>query len=131
MTNKEVLRSLPSVSFNERRSLPRDSGVYLALSGLQVLYVGATKNLHQRWNMGGHHKHAALARSHCTALAWFLVNVDNLARAEAETIRVFQPPLNIHQVTARQTEHVYLASDIFTAIKTLAIQYYKEQSYES
>lgn len=57
------IRCLPSVPLLDKNQLPREAGVYYAVRGWDVLYVGLSKNLYHRWNsyqFGPHHQLEAL-----------------------------------------------------------------------
>lgn len=48
-------RSLP---LHDRDRLPEAPGLYAALKGRRILYVGKSANLRDRWQGGGHHRDA-------------------------------------------------------------------------
>jgi hypothetical protein len=85
---------LPLVPFSIKNTLPRTAGIYFALhiTG-KVLYVGATRNLHQRWNTY-HHRSGELQEMGCTSVAYYLCGIDVLAEIECTMIQRFSPPLN-------------------------------------
>lgn len=84
---------LPSVPFNERETLPVMTAIYFALSHTgKVLYVGATRNLQQRWK--AHNKLSALRDHGCAHIAYYLCSGDELAILEGAMIRQFHPLLN-------------------------------------
>ena len=84
---------LPCVPFKERHSLPRVSGLYFALADDgEVLYVGATQNLYQRWV--SHHQDQALQKLGCLSIAYYVCEISALADTEQAMISQFQPRLN-------------------------------------
>lgn len=85
---------LPSLTWERRGSLPRYPCIYFCLgeSG-EVLYVGRTTNLQQRWVQ--HHHKKQLSTMNGTRIAYLSVdNPDLLREIEKALIEWFQPPLN-------------------------------------
>jgi excinuclease UvrABC nuclease subunit len=112
---------LPRVEFSQKRMLPRISGVYFVLAGDSVLYIGATKNLHQRWNIGGHHQRKALIENGCTALAWVVTDPRGLKRREAALISEVRPPLNVRLFGGKMVNvHIYFPVKVLNDIRKLA-----------
>lgn len=48
------LSKFPSLKLSERHKLPEFPAIYFAVSNEQILYVGLTKNLRNRWQ--NHHR---------------------------------------------------------------------------
>lgn len=96
---------LPSVPFEERHSLPHVSGIYFALAANgDVLYVGATQNLYQRWI--GHHHTENLNEFSCMTISYYTCEITALASIEQAMISQFQPLLN------GRTPHLYKPSKL-------------------
>lgn len=99
MTN---LNSLPLTSFANLSNLPFSPGVYIVLSGSEeVLYVGITKNLNQRWNQEyrRHHRHDQLIEVNAQKICWIEVPQqpylrEALERLENKLIRELSPIFN-------------------------------------
>lgn len=53
---------LKSVPVQDRHQLPRQPGVYYAMRGKEILYIGETKNLRSRWCGKGKKEHEQLKR---------------------------------------------------------------------
>lgn len=86
---------LPSVTWENRRSLPSESGVYFALSkNCEVLYVGATADLKARWR--GHHRENDLRAMECASIAYYLCPKQDLSETEQSMITHLSPKLNPH-----------------------------------
>lgn len=65
------IAGLPWVLFDERKTLPKASAMYFALTvDERLLYIGKTTNLRTRWY--AHHKAASLTEAGCVRLAWML-----------------------------------------------------------
>jgi excinuclease UvrABC nuclease subunit len=93
MNNLISPTTLPAVLFAEREALPKISAVYFALSMTgEVLYVGATNDLRQRWRT--HHRIPRLETLGCTSIAWYACPEEATAELECAMIQHFQPPLN-------------------------------------
>lgn len=84
-----------------REELPETAAVYLVLDGERVLYVGATKDLMQRWKV--HHRlkqFKAIAVS--PKIAWVEVkNLTLLPDIETALIQYFQPELNYQVIPSK------------------------------
>ncbi len=85
------------IYINELDKLPKYSGIYKVFSTQEnkVVYIGQSKNIHQRWN-NGHHKLPQLIALYgtkvyieCTEVPDWLLN-----RAEHTAISFHQPELN-------------------------------------
>lgn len=91
------LADLPSVALAERHQLPSRSGIYFAFADpADVLYVGMTHNLRQRWR--SHHRATQLARRSDVRIHYLTVDeaysVPMLASLERYCIGRFDPLLN-------------------------------------
>lgn len=75
-------------------NLPPISAIYRVWHGDQVVYVGQTKNLKQRWQQ--HHILPKLLAHYGMdwRLDWIAISEANLTRAEAFAYRYFRPVLN-------------------------------------
>lgn len=87
------LGSLPSVSVLDYHELPKTSGVYFALSGSSVLYIGKAANIFARWS--GHPHLGRLACAQGGRIAWLLVASAQLRDGlEKELIAIHKPSWN-------------------------------------
>jgi hypothetical protein len=82
--------SLPFLLFAQRAELPEVSGVYIVFRGTQVLYVGQSLNIRQRW--ANHHRISQL--SDTDRVAYMVVPSDCLIEVENQYISLLQPSLN-------------------------------------
>jgi excinuclease UvrABC nuclease subunit len=89
-----ILSELPSIPFVFCKSLPSETGIYFALSiSGEVLYIGQTGNLAQRWHH--HNKRSRLKLNNCDRIAWLIVGeISLLSQIESALIKWFDPPLN-------------------------------------
>jgi excinuclease UvrABC nuclease subunit len=87
--------NLPSVSLLERHNLPKCQSIYFVLEDGQVLYIGRTVNLNQRWAL--HHILPQLKmRKGEVRIAWLECSVaELLPEIETGLIEHFQPLLNV------------------------------------
>ena len=87
------VHTLPCVSFHQPHILPETSGIYFATNNKdEVLYIGLTKNLLQRWRK--HNRNKQLSNLGCTNIAYYLCNENDLRRIEKAMIVMFNPCLN-------------------------------------
>jgi len=87
--------NLPSVPLLERHNLPSCQSIYFVLEDGQVLYIGRTVNLNQRWAV--HHILPQLKmRKGEVRIAWLECSVaELLPEIETGLIEHFQPLLNV------------------------------------
>lgn len=86
---------LPCLPLESKRFLPKTSGIYFALTASKaILYIGASRNLHQRWNSGCHHQTVGLFQRECSILAWQDAPVGEIEHLERRLINLYRPPLN-------------------------------------
>ena len=87
------LSTLPSVPLCDRRQLPTTSGIYFALSGGTVQYIGRSVNIQQRW--AGHHRTDQLSAMQNPRIAYIAISDKSLLpEIETALIEWFDPPLN-------------------------------------
>lgn len=87
------IAALPSLELENRKQFPACSCIYLACSGEQILYIGKSRNLAQRW--AGHHRQAQLETFGSVRIAWIEVSdTSMLLVIEKALIEYFNPPLN-------------------------------------
>lgn len=89
------LRSLPSVSFVERKYLPCSSGIYLVIRKNEVLYIGKSANIRDRWK--SHHQSSLVEEF--DRIAWWELPKESLNEAELRLIERFNPCLNINKIS--------------------------------
>jgi len=84
---------LPSVLFESLADLPEITAVYFALAeSSEVLYVGAARNLRERWQ--GRHRWHVLQASQCTKTIWFACDYEESPFIEAAMILRHKPIFN-------------------------------------
>lgn len=89
--------ALPSVTFDNRRDLPASSGLYAAVVGQEVLYVGMSANLRARWKY--HPLRDPLLRQGSLKIAYREVRHPAiLYELERRVIKALRPPLNVQHV---------------------------------
>ena len=86
--------SYPSALVADTRALPNKSGIYYAVKGSQVLYIGEALNLRKRWAGSGHKQKVKLLRMGGVVLFYRFVPGHRLLLEEAKEIQLFTPPLN-------------------------------------
>ncbi|HAG85809.1 MAG TPA: excinuclease ABC C subunit domain-containing protein, partial [Cyanobacteria bacterium UBA12227] len=85
--------TLPSLPLNERSHLPYCPAVYFVVANNNVLYIGQTANLHDRWL--AHHRWGQLKElNELVRIAWLECGEHHLlTEIEAALISHFEPPL--------------------------------------
>jgi hypothetical protein len=92
VTNINFL-TLPSLSVKQRNSLPECSAIYFVMNGEDILYIGATINLLQRWN--SHHRWEQFSKIQGIKIVWLQCNeTDLIFEIEKALITYFQPSFN-------------------------------------
>jgi GIY-YIG catalytic domain len=108
----EILEGLPSIGILERAELPELEAIYIAWTESNLLYIGQTKNLRQRFV--SHHRMNEFINADAR-LSWFdLDGVDRLI-AEERLIGTSSPA---HE--GRVT--LYLPDDLYLAVQRLAVE---------
>jgi len=80
--------------FDQPEWRPEITAVYFVLSeGGEVLYIGATQNLLQRWP--GHHALPELKELKCVRIIWFSCAYADSIGLEDEMMKRFQPRINL------------------------------------
>jgi excinuclease UvrABC nuclease subunit len=98
------LSDLPSVSLLEKNNLPSCAAIYFVSDSKgQVLYIGRTVNLVERWRE--HHRFNQLKRLNrkdCIRISWMTCSNDikTLSNLENEFIKLHKPPLNWAKVVS-------------------------------
>lgn len=85
-------QSFPCVSFKDRGKLPPIPAIYLVFSSNNLLYVGRSSNLRQRWQ--SHHRHHQFKLIEGLQIAWFECHADNLPVVESTLIDLLDPEYN-------------------------------------
>lgn len=92
------IKTYPSVPLSQVSKLPKEPGIYYAVSGWDVHYVGLSRNLYRRWNATGertHHKKALLSRYEGVRVYYRVLPSHKIKYVEALEIARFHPHLNI------------------------------------
>lgn len=84
---------MQQVKYEDRRSLPNCSAVYVVRSETQVLYVGSSWTLRQRFV--SHHRRDAFLAHNATVIEWQECEDDEIADIERKLVRKLSPLLNI------------------------------------
>lgn len=95
------VRSLPSVSLQEKNYLPCCSGIYFVISSAnKILYIGQSENIRERWK--AHRCAKQIAPT--DRIAWWQVPKESLRNAEVLLIEQFKPKLNVRAITVTLPE---------------------------
>lgn len=93
--DKLHLEDLPFVALQNRQQLPSEPCVYLAIGrDEQVLYVGKSENLKQRWR--NHQQYQVLSAMEEVKIAYIKADTELLSSLESALIQWYKPPLNIN-----------------------------------
>ena len=98
------LSSLPSVYLLDKNNLPNCAAIYfISNSNGQILYIGRTVNLAERWKE--HHRFKQLKRFNRKdriSISWMTCSndINTLSQLENEFIQLYKPPLNWSKVVA-------------------------------
>jgi hypothetical protein len=116
----EMLGGLPSIGILERSKLPELGAIYMAWTENNLLYIGQTKNLRQRFV--SHHRMNEFINADAR-LSWFdLDGVDRLI-AEERLIEALEPDLNGTSSPAHEGRvTLYLPDDLYLAVQRLAVE---------
>jgi DNA-binding XRE family transcriptional regulator len=89
-------QTLPSVFFEWKAALPKCAGIYFVIdNNEEVLYIGRSKDINQRWSSVGHHRHNQLSSMSGVRIAWMEVtDLLLLPDIESALIDWFCPVLN-------------------------------------
>lgn len=102
---------LPSVLVEEIRQLPKTSGIYFVLAGDEVLYIGQSISIHQRWQ--AHERMKDLEAYNQVRIAWLVTEYEELAEIEKAYIAQFKPSLNSMSVPRQRDKlTVYLEPEL-------------------
>jgi hypothetical protein len=81
--------------FSERAKLPAESGIYAAKIGTDIVYVGRSVNIRNRWKRHTRHdEFVNLNKEHGLEVLWQLHPPESLASIEAKLIKKIQPVMN-------------------------------------
>lgn len=104
LSNNLNLSELPSVYLLEKYKLPNCAAIYFVSDSKgQVLYVGRTVNLVERWR--DHHRFNQLKRlnrKNRISISWMTCSndINTLSNLENEFIKLYKPPLNWSKVVS-------------------------------
>jgi hypothetical protein len=81
--------------FSERAKLPASPGIYAAKVGTDIVYIGRSVNIRNRWKRHTRHKEfASLDKKHGLEVLWQLHPADSLAEIEGAMIKKIKPVMN-------------------------------------
>lgn len=88
--------ALPSVAMSQADELPPARAIYFVLDGNEILYIGQSIRLNQRWDFSrSHHILPKLFKRTSWRIAWLECSEDTLLDGiELALIDHFNPPLN-------------------------------------
>ena len=84
----------PGVEFYKREELPTREGIYFVMQYDEVLYIGQSKNIRERWRGNGHHKTAEVMNMENIFIRYIPSDGRPLLEQEAEWINKYLPQLN-------------------------------------
>jgi GIY-YIG catalytic domain len=87
------LSNLPSLPLNKKRELPALEAIYFCVIGQEILYIGQSKNVNQRWR--NHHRYCELVTREDVEIYWFeCIGIKQRLMAEQSLIRHYKPAFN-------------------------------------
>lgn len=129
--------ALASLPLADRGQLPSVSAIYFVLKDDQVLYIGETSNLYQRW-LAHHRWNQLQAKAEQVRIAWLECSkISLLSEIEKALIKHFQPSLNNSVVlqSQRQRDGLKLKTQLAKVrqkqINTLIEQLLNDQGIQS
>ena len=93
-----LIKRYKSVALEDKSLLPHLPGIYYAICGNRILYIGQATNLHLRWNskrFGDHHRLKDLQKFRNVRLYYKPHPKYKLDYQEALAIRALRPKLNV------------------------------------
>lgn len=85
---------LPSLVWSNRADVPDISAVYFVMKGDEVLYVGSTNSMRQRWKWDLHHKLEKFEQAGADRITWYACPEEDIRYFEDNMIRHLGPALN-------------------------------------
>ncbi|MEH1885715.1 GIY-YIG nuclease family protein [Nostoc sp.] len=102
MLEEIKISELPSVYLLDKDRLPNCAAIYFVFDSKgQIIYIGRTINLVERWK--AHHRFNQLKRfnrKNTLSISWLTCSsdIENLSNLENEFIKLYKPPLNWSKV---------------------------------
>ncbi len=97
--------SLPFVSLINYKQLPEASGIYFVTSNDEILYIGISTNIRNRWV--GHHRKSELNIYNDVKIHWYLLDDKKaLPELEAKLIKTLKPKLNGSKVIVQLKKEI-------------------------
>lgn len=119
--------TLPSVPIEELNNLPETSGIYFVLAEGQVLYIGQSTGIRQRWQ--AHHKTQELGSYSQVRIAWLEAEYGELTEIEKAYIEQFKPSLNFMSVPRKRTQKtIYLPPALAKRLNFASVEEEREIS---
>lgn len=119
--------TLPSLPITMKKGLPVCPSIYFVLEGKEVVYIGRSVNLNNRWRQ--HHRFCQLSQN--AVIAWLEVSDESLLETiEKALIDFFSPKLNGSDVSneGKSTQKVIVAAYIPIELKDDAERLAKSQN---
>ena len=120
--------SLPSVELGQRDRLPRISAIYFTILNAEILYIGKSGNLHQRWKT--HHRINLLQTYGEVIIAWLALSEEeesSIDDLEMACIEHFNPVINGIKTDREVKEYISLRSWSKTHHKMRLIAAYSDE----
>lgn len=129
-------KDFPSVPLDNVKNLPSAAGIYFAVKDGEVLYVGQSENMRERWSK--HHKYSDLKRIGCVRIHFALSDGRPLVEQENEWIVSINPVGNGGKFlyVPKQPPYLVLSAPLFFAfvISFVGREYFRsgllEQSWD-
>lgn len=82
------------VTYDSKKLLPDEPGIYFVLSGNEVKYIGRAVDINGRFRYSGHHHHRLIVEMHRPKVGWIICPPERLVELEAKYIDEYNPVLN-------------------------------------
>lgn len=86
-------KDFSGVTLENKSKLPSIAGIYFAVQGEDVLYIGQSYNIRQRWER--HHKYGQLSELEGITIHYLESDGRPLLQQESEWLNLYRPPLNV------------------------------------
>ncbi len=115
----EILNEMPNISVQDRAKLPESGAIYLVWSANELLYIGQSKNLRQRFV--SHHRMNKF-RETDSRMSWIDFDGSDRAIVEENLIEALKPILNgTHSPAHEGIVSVMIPNELYKAVQQVAI----------